>query len=121
MMADKVWLKSYPAGVPADIDADRYRSIADLFEQIVGRYGDRPAFHNLGRTLSYSELEKLSRDFAAFLQTLPGMGKGERVAIMSPNVLQYPVVLFGILRAGMVGDAKQALKRFADLPAAPEI
>jgi hypothetical protein len=98
---DRIWLKSYPAGVPADIDADRYRSIPDLFDQIVGRHGDRPAFHNLGRTLSYSELEKLSRDFAAFLQTLPGMGKGERVAIMSPNVLQYPVVLFGILRAGM--------------------
>ena len=101
MTTDRIWLKSYPAGVPADIDADRYRSIPDLFDQIVGRHGDRPAFHNLGRTLSYSELEKLSRDFAAFLQTLPGMGKGERVAIMSPNVLQYPVVLFGILRAGM--------------------
>ena len=100
-MADRIWLKSYPAGVPAEIDADHYRSIPDLFAQIVGKFADRPAFHNLGRMLSYAELDELSRDFAAFLQGLPGMGKGERVAIMSPNLLQYPVALFGILRAGM--------------------
>ena len=100
-MADRIWLKNYPPGVPADIDADRYRSLAELFEEIVGKYADKPAFHNLGRTLSYTELDRLSRDFAAFLQRLPGMGKGERVAIMSPNLLQYAVALFGILRAGM--------------------
>jgi long-chain acyl-CoA synthetase len=101
-ITDRIWLKNYPPGVPADIDADHYHSIPDLFEEIVARYADKPAFHSLGRTLSYAELDKLSRDFAAFLQGLPGMGKGERVAIMSPNLLQYPVALFGILRAGMV-------------------
>jgi long-chain acyl-CoA synthetase len=99
---DRIWLNHYPAGVPADIDADRYPSIPGLLDEIVRKYGGRPAFHNLGRTLSYAELDKLSRDFAAFLQGLPGMAKGERVAIMSPNLLQYPVALFGILRAGMI-------------------
>ena len=101
-MPDRIWLNHYPAGVPADIDADRYPSIPGLLDEIVRKYGGRPAFHNLGRTLSYAELDKLSRDFAAFLQGLPGMAKGERVAIMSPNLLQYPVALFGILRAGMI-------------------
>ncbi len=100
-MIDRIWLKNYPAGMPAEIDADRFRSIPDLFEKIVAKFADRPAYHNLGHTLSYAELERLSRDFAAFLQGLPGMAKGERVAIMSPNLLQYPVALFGILRAGM--------------------
>ena len=100
-MDDRIWLKSYPAGMPAEIDADRYSSIPDLFAQTVARFADKPAYHNLGRTLSYADLERLSRDFAAFLLGLPGMGKGERVAIMSPNLLQYPVALFGILRAGM--------------------
>ena len=98
---DRIWLKSYPAGMPAEIDADRFDSIPDMLAQTVARFADRPAFHNLGHTLTYAALDRLSRDFAAFLQQLPGMGKGERVAIMSPNLLQYPVALFGILRAGM--------------------
>ena len=98
---DKIWLRNYPDGIPAEIDPDEFRSIADLLEQVFARFAERPAYHNLGRTISYAELERLSRDFAAYLQGLPGMGKGERVAIMSPNLLQYPVVLFGILRAGM--------------------
>jgi len=98
---DKVWLKNYPAGIPAEIDPDEFRSIPELLEQVFAKFANRPAYHNLGRTISYAELERLSRAFAAYLQGLPGMGKGERVAIMSPNLLQYPVVLFGILRAGM--------------------
>jgi long-chain acyl-CoA synthetase len=98
---DRIWLKSYPAGMPAEIDADRFDSIPDMLAQTVARFADRPAFHNLGHTLTYAALDRLSRDFAAFLQQLPGMAKGERVAVMSPNVLQYPVALFGILRAGM--------------------
>jgi long-chain acyl-CoA synthetase len=98
---DRIWLKNYPAGMPAEIDADQFGSVADLLENLFTRFAGKPAFHNLGCTLSYGELERLSRDFAAFLQALPGMGKGERVAIMSPNLLQYPVALFGILRAGM--------------------
>ena len=98
---DRIWLENYPAGIPADIDADQFDSIPALLAQIFARFAERPAYHNLGRTISYAELDRMSRDFAAFLQNLPGMGRGERVAIMAPNLLQYPVVLFGILRAGM--------------------
>jgi len=98
---DKIWLRNYPTGLPAEIDADRHASIADLLGKIGVKFGDRPAFHNLGRTITYAELERLSRDFAAFLQGL-GLAKGERVAIMAPNLLQYPVALFGILRAGLI-------------------
>ena len=97
----KIWLRNYPEGIPAEIDAEQFRSIPDLLDKLFARFADKPAYHNLGRTLSYAELERLSRDFAAFLQGLPGMTRGERVAVMSPNLLQYPVVLFGILRAGM--------------------
>ncbi|MEO8675165.1 MAG: AMP-binding protein, partial [Casimicrobiaceae bacterium] len=98
---DRLWLKDYPAGMPAEINADLFASIPDMFEKTAVKFGDRPAYHNLGRTLTYAELEKLSRDFAAFLQGLPGMAKGDRVAVMAPNLLQYPIALFGILRAGM--------------------
>ncbi len=101
-MVNKIWLESYPDGVPAEIDPDLYLSIPDMFEKTVVKFSDRPAFHSLGHTLSYADVERLSRDFAAYLQGLPGMSKGDRVAIMSPNLLQYPVVLFGILRAGMI-------------------
>ena len=87
--------------MPHEIDADQFMSVADMFEKTVARFADRPACHNLGCTISYAELDRLSRDFAAFLQGLPGMVKGDRVAIMAPNLLQYPVALFGILRAGM--------------------
>ena len=100
-MVDRIWQKNYPAGIPAEIDADQFASVPDLFEQIVAKFADKPAYHNLGCTLSFAALERLSREFAAFLQGLPGMAKGERVAIMSPNLLQYPVAQFGILRAGM--------------------
>jgi len=100
-VANKIWLKNYPVGIPAEIDADQFDSIGDLFEKLAVKFADRPAYHNLGLTMSYAALERQSRAFAAFLQALPGMGKGERVAIMSPNLLQYPVALFGILRAGM--------------------
>jgi long-chain acyl-CoA synthetase len=100
-MVDRHWLKNYPAGIPAEIDAEAFSSIPDLLDKIVIKFADRPAYHNLGHTMSYAALERLSRDFAAFLQGLPDMAKGERVAVMSPNLLQYPVALFGILRAGM--------------------
>ncbi len=99
---NKQWLRSYPVGMPADISADVYASIPDLLAQVVAKFADRPAFHNLGRTIDYTELDRQTRNFAAFLQGLPGMEKGDRVAIMAPNLLQYPVALFGILRAGMV-------------------
>jgi len=101
-MSEKVWLKEYPKGVPAEIDANRYSSIPDLIQKILGKYADKPAYNNFGYSMSYAELDRLSRDFAAFLQSLPGMKQGERVAVMSPNLLQYPVALIGILRAGMI-------------------
>jgi long-chain acyl-CoA synthetase len=98
---EKIWLNSYAKGVPAQIDADRYASLAAMFQDSVERFGDRPAFANMGRTLSYDALDGLSRDFAAFLQSRLGLGKGDRLAIMVPNLLQYPVALFGALRAGL--------------------
>ncbi len=101
-MSEKIWLQEYPAGIPAEIDADRYRSIAELNETALAKFSAKPAYHSFGYTMGYAELDRLSRNFAAFLQSLPGMGKGERVAVMSPNLLQYPVALLGILRAGMV-------------------
>jgi long-chain acyl-CoA synthetase len=101
-MTNKIWLKYYPVGIPSEINADLFLSIPDLIEKLAIKFADKPAYHNLGHTLSYAALERLSRDFAAFLQGLPNMAKGERVAIMAPNLLQYPVALFGILRAGMI-------------------
>jgi len=101
-VTEKIWLKEYPAGVPAEIDASRYGSIPQLSENIFREFAEQPAYNNFGCSMSYGELNRHSRDFAAFLQSLPGMNKGERVAIMSPNLMQYPVVLIGILRAGMI-------------------
>ena len=101
-MSEKIWLKEYPAGVPAEIDANRYSSIPDLMQKILGKFANLPAYSNFDCSMSYAELDRHSRDFAAFLQSLPGMTKGERVAIMSPNLMQYPIALIGILRAGMV-------------------
>ena len=87
--------------MPAEIDPDRYRSLVEVFDESVARYGERPAFANLGSTLSYRQLEERSRAFAAFLQNELRLGKGARLAIMMPNLLQYPTVLFGALRAGL--------------------
>jgi len=99
---NKVWLKRYPADVPAEISADRYTSLVDLFEQAAKRYADQPAFLNMGQKMSYRQLEEKSRAFAAYLQQQLGLKAGDRVALMMPNLLQYPVALFGVLRAGMV-------------------
>jgi len=96
---ERIWLKSYPAGVPADIDPKKYRSLIELFDKSIAKYRDRPAFHSMGKTISFDELDKRSRDFGAWLQAR-GLGKGARVAIMMPNCLQYPVAMFGTLRAG---------------------
>ncbi len=99
---EKIWLNDYPAGVPAEIDPNRYSSLVDMFEQAVSRYADKPAFINMGQTMTFRELEQQSRNFAAWLQNSLDLKKGDRVALMIPNLLQYPVALFGILRAGMV-------------------
>ena len=101
-MTEKTWLRAYPPGVPAEIDPDRYASLRDLIEASFARLGAAPAFTNLGSTLRYAEIERASRAFAAYLQSLPGIEKGERVAVMLPNTLQSPVAIFGVLRAGLV-------------------
>jgi long-chain acyl-CoA synthetase len=90
----------YPRGTPAEIDASAYPSLNAIFEESCRRFATRPAYHNLGVTLSYGALESLSRRFAAYLGGL-GLAKGDRVALMMPNLLQYPVALFGALRAGL--------------------
>lgn len=99
-MGEKIWLKEYPEGVPAEIDIGEYRSVKDLVEHACQKFRDLPAFHNMGTTLSYADIDQQSRYFAAWLQQSAGVKKGDRVAIMMPNLLQYPVALFGILRAG---------------------
>ena len=96
---ERIWLKSYPPGVPADINPDEYRSLVELFETSIGKYGERPAFNNMGRTIRFAELDRMSRDFGAWLQAR-GLARGARVALMMPNCLQYPVAMFGVLRAG---------------------
>jgi long-chain acyl-CoA synthetase len=101
-MPRKPWLAAYPPGVPAEIDPDRYSSLVALLEATFEQYGARPGFTNLGTTLTFAEVERQSRAFAAYLQSLPDLGPGERVALMLPNTLQYVVALFGVLRAGLV-------------------
>jgi long-chain acyl-CoA synthetase len=97
----RIWLDHYPKGVPAEVDLQRYRSLKDIFEESCRRFRDLPAFTNMGTSISYGELERLSAQFGAFLQKHAGLPKGARVALMMPNLLQYPVALFGALRAGM--------------------
>ena len=99
---DRTWLKQYPPGVPADIDPDSYASLRDIFEEACATHRHLPAFTNMGATLSYAQLDELSRAFAAWLQKKSGLRQGDRVALMMPNILQYPIALFGVLRAGMV-------------------
>jgi long-chain acyl-CoA synthetase len=96
---DRIWLKSYPPGVPADIDPGEHASLVALFESSIRSHAARPAFHNMGKTISFAELDAASRDFAAWLQA-KGVARGARVAIMMPNCLQYPIAMFGVLRAG---------------------
>ncbi|MGN8160146.1 long-chain-fatty-acid--CoA ligase FadD [Salinisphaera sp. RV14] len=99
---DKTWLEQYPDGVPAEIQLDVNRTLVDVIEDSCREFGDAPAFSNMDVEMSYREIEAQSRHFAAYLQHDLGFAKGDRVAIMMPNLLQYPIVLFGILRAGMV-------------------
>lgn len=97
---DRIWLKHYPEGVPSEIDYGRYRSLPALFEASCERFADLPAYTCMGRTLSYAELRDEVHRFAAYLQHDLGLEKGDRVAIMLPNTLQYPIALFGVLAAG---------------------
>lgn len=99
---EKIWLKSYPEGIPAELPPSKHRSIRNMFEQTFKDHPDRPAFANMGTTMSYRELDERSRQFACYLQKTLGLTRGERVAIMLPNLLQYPVALCGVFRAGLV-------------------
>jgi long-chain acyl-CoA synthetase len=98
-MVDRFWLKNYPKGVPADIDCNQYKSLVELIEEAFRKHGSLPAYGFMGKEMTYSQLDQYSAALAAWLQSR-GFGKGKRVAIMMPNVMQYPVALAGILRAG---------------------
>ena len=99
---EKPWLDSYEKGVKTEIDETLYQSIPDVFRQSVEKFANQPAFQNMGKTLTYAEVGKLAEDFASYLQNVLKLPRGERVAIMLPNLLQYPIALFGILQAGLV-------------------
>ncbi|MGH8593435.1 MAG: AMP-binding protein [Gammaproteobacteria bacterium] len=101
-MLDQAWLKSYPKGISPEIDLDAYSSLVEVFDQAVVRFADRPAFTNMGTSIAFDELESLSARFAAYLQQDLGLEKGERVALMMPNLLQYPIALFAAMRVGLV-------------------
>ncbi len=99
---DNIWLASYPKGVPATINPDQFSSIADVFNYAVQNYADRPAISNMGTTLTYRQLDELSNAFAAYLQSKLGLKKGDKLAIMLPNVLQYVIALYGAFKVGLV-------------------
>jgi long-chain acyl-CoA synthetase len=100
-MSKFIWQKKYPSGVEKDIDPGKYQSVVELLFQSVKKYGDNPAYVNFGRTLSFNDIDKYSRDFAAYLQN-SGLKPGDRIALQMPNLLQYPIALFGSLRAGLI-------------------
>jgi len=102
MSNERPWLTQYPEGVPAQIDINQYASVAAVVEEAFERFRERPAFTSFGKKLSYGQIDELSRQFAGYLTGVLKLSKGDRIAIMMPNVLQYPIALFGALRAGMV-------------------
>lgn len=102
MSNDRPWLDNYPAGVPEQIDVNQYTSVPAMLDEAFTRYRDRPAFANFGRQLSYGQIDEMSRQFAGYLTGVLKLGHGDRIAIMMPNVLQYPIALFGALRAGLI-------------------
>jgi len=99
---DRIWLKSYPEGVPADVDLGKLRTLAQLIDEGCAQYPDSVAYVQMGRSLTYRQVDELSRQFAAYLQKTARLAKGERFAIMLPNVLQYPIAMFAALRSGLV-------------------
>jgi long-chain acyl-CoA synthetase len=97
---ERIWLKSYPRGVPAEVNVDEFRSLAEVLTRSVDKFGPLPAFVNMGTSISYADLDRLSRWFGSYLQEVLKLKRGARVALMMPNLLQYPVAMFGTLRAG---------------------
>ena len=100
-MMERIWLDSYTEGTPHDIDPDTYPSLVAIIDEAIARFPDRPAFENLGVRITFAELDRLAKDFTGYLSRA-GLDKGDRIALMMPNVLQYPVALVGALRAGLV-------------------
>ena len=96
------WLESYPPDVPHEISTDEYDSLVDLYREAIAEFPDRPAYTNMGKTISYAELDKLTLSFAAWVRNETNLVKGDRISVMMPNLLQYPVIVFGALRAGLV-------------------
>jgi long-chain acyl-CoA synthetase len=99
---DRFWLKSYPPGIPADVDLGEFGSINDMTQASLTKYAERVAFVQMGRSITFRQLDEMTRSFAAWLQKDAGLKKGDRLAIMLPNMLQYPIAIFGALRAGLV-------------------
>jgi long-chain acyl-CoA synthetase len=101
-MSDFPWIKHYPKGVPREINPDQYSSLPELFEEIFKKYADAEAYENMGKVLTYSEVDELSDNFASYLTNVSGLKKGDRIAIQMPNCLQYPISMIGALKAGLV-------------------
>lgn len=99
---EKPWINSYPPGMPTDIDTSQYNSVVDIFLESTRKFAESPAINNMGKTISYGELDRLTQYFASYIQHKTNLEKGDRIAIMMPNLLQYPVAVFGALRAGLV-------------------
>jgi long-chain acyl-CoA synthetase len=99
--AAPVWLSSYPSGIPAEIDINKYSSVVAVLQEACDQFRQRPAFHSMGTTISYDDVDRLSASFASYLLNVLKLKKGDRVALMLPNVLQYPIAIFGVLRAGL--------------------
>ena len=98
---EKPWLQIYPAGVPANIDPSQYPLLIDMINESLEKYADQTAFIFMGKSMTFGEVDRLSTQFAAYLQSR-GLEPGDRVALMMPNMLQYPIALFGCLRAGLI-------------------
>lgn len=96
------WQDKYPDVIPAEIDVNAYSSVLDVFHESCEKFADKPAFTNMGKTLTYREVNQLSAQFAAYLQSISGLNPGDRIAVQLPNTLQYPIIIFGIIRAGFI-------------------
>ncbi|MCK5279803.1 MAG: AMP-binding protein, partial [Cyclobacteriaceae bacterium] len=101
-MKEFSWFKNYPKGIPTEINPDNYDSVIDLLESSFKKYGDKMAYENMGKTLTFNEVEKLSAQFADFLQNHAGLKKGDRIAVQMPNLLQWVIAVFGSIRAGLI-------------------
>ncbi|MEQ9167375.1 MAG: AMP-binding protein, partial [Fulvivirga sp.] len=100
-MADFAWIKRYPKGIPAEIEELRHNSLVEMFEECFEKYSNQDAFENMGKALTFSQVDELSLNFASYLQNNCKLKKGDTIAIQMPNCLQYPVALIGALRAGL--------------------